>query len=60
MFATDSVDKFRLYAAAFGLVSGLNFANVFAAAYDLITDRNYSFARSILTMAGSISAGVTV
>jgi MFS family permease len=60
MFAADSVGKFRLYAAAFGLMSGLNFANVFAAAYDLIADRNYGFAGSILNMAGSISAGVTV
>lgn len=60
MFAASSIPQFRICAALFGLLSGLNVANIFAAAYDVILDRNYSFAGGLLNMAGGISAGVTV
>jgi MFS family permease len=60
MFAAPSIPQFRIYAALFGLLSGLNFANIFAGAYDIIPDKNYSFAGGLLNMAGGISAGVTV
>ena len=60
MFAAPSIPQFRVYAAFFGLLSGLNFANIFAGAYDIIPDKNYSFAGGLLNMAGGISAGVTV
>ena len=60
MFAAPSILQFRIYATLFGLLSGLNFANIFAGAYDIIPDKNYSFAGGLLNMTGSISAGVTV
>jgi MFS family permease len=60
MFAAPSIFQFRFYAAAFGLLSGLNVANIFAGAYDIINEKNYSFAGGLLNMAGGISAGITV
>ena len=35
-------------------------ANVFAAAYDVIADRNYSFAGGVLSMAGGVSRGASM
>lgn len=60
MFAAPSMWQFRIYAALFGLISGLNFANIFAGAYDIIKAKNYSFAGGLLNMAGGISAGLMV
>lgn len=60
MFAAPSIPEFRIYAALFGLVSGLNFANIFAGAYDITRESNYSFAGGLLNMSGGISAGITV
>jgi MFS family permease len=60
MFAAPSVAQFRIYAALFGLLSGLNVANIFAGAYDVIEDKNYSFAGGLLNTSGGISAGITV
>ena len=60
MFAAASVGQFRFCAVAFGLLAGLNVGNVYAAAYDAISDRNYSFAGSVLNMAGGISAGLSM
>jgi MFS family permease len=60
MFAAPTISQFRICAALFGLTSGLNMSNIFAGAYDLLVEKNYSFAGGVLNMSGGISAGITV
>ena len=56
MFVVSSIWEFRVCAIAFGLISGLNVGNGIAAAYDTVTDKNYSFAGGVYNMAGGIAA----
>ncbi len=53
--AADSLAQFRFYAAGFGLLAGLAIGNIFAAAYDVVADRNYGFAAGVMNMAGGVS-----
>ncbi len=50
-----TLSQFRLYAVAFGLLAGLAIGNIFAAAYDVVADRNYGFAAGVLNMAGGVA-----
>jgi len=56
-FAAITLTEFRLFAAAFGLLAGFAIGNIFAAAYDVISDLNYSFAAGVLNMTGGLSGG---
>jgi MFS family permease len=58
--AAGSMAQFRLYAVAFGLLSGFAIGNIFAAAYDIVSGQNYSFAAGVLNMAGGISGGAAM
>jgi len=60
MFAVSSVGEFRFFALLFGLISGLNVGNGIAAAYDTVTDKNYSFSGGVYNMAGGVSAAVAM
>ena len=59
-FAATTLARFRYYGGAFGLLAGFAIANVFAAAYDVISDRNYSFAAGVLNMTGGLSGGAAM
>ena len=56
VFAVPTVGEFRFFALIFGLLSGLNVGNGIAAAYDVVTDKNYSFAGGVYNMAGGAAA----
>jgi MFS family permease len=59
-FTATSVVWFEFYAVGFGLMAGLAIATIFAAAYDLVQDRNYGFAAGVLNMTGGISGGAAM
>lgn len=54
---TASLDRFRICAILFGLLAGLAIANIFAAAYDVVAEKQYGFAAGTLNMVGGISGG---
>jgi MFS family permease len=56
MFSVSTIGEFRFFALTFGLLSGLNVGNGIAAAYDVVHDKNYSFAGGVYNMAGGASA----
>ncbi len=58
--AATTLAQFRFYAPAFGLLAGFAIANIFAAAYDVITDRSYSFAAGVLNMIGGVAGGAAM
>ncbi len=60
MFAVTSIGEFRFFALLFGLISGLNVGNGIAAAYDTVTDKNYSFSGGVYNMAGGVSAALAM
>jgi predicted MFS family arabinose efflux permease len=59
-FASGSLAAMKLAAAGFGLVAGLMIANVFAAAYDVIAERNYGFGAGVLNFVGGLSGGSSI
>jgi hypothetical protein len=44
----------------FGLLSGLMIANIFASAYDVISERNYGFGAGALNLVGGLSGGAAI
>ena len=59
-FATTSLAVARASSALFGLLSGLLIANLFASAYDVISERNYGAGAGVLNFCGGLSAGTAV
>ncbi len=59
-FRASSLDEFRIFATAFGLLSGLAIGNWFAAAYDVVREQDYGFATGLLNMTGGVSAGIAM
>jgi|YNPMSStandDraft_1061717.scaffolds.fasta_scaffold07141_6 predicted MFS family arabinose efflux permease len=59
-FASESLATMRLAALGFGAAAGLMIANVFAAAYDVITERNYGFGAGVLNFVGGLSGGASI
>jgi MFS family permease len=59
-FAATRLVQFRFYAGAFGLLAGFAIANIFASAYDVISDKNYGFAAGLLNMIGGLSGGAAM
>ncbi|MCW5982974.1 MAG: MFS transporter [Bryobacteraceae bacterium] len=58
--AAPSVAQLKLASAAFGLLSGLMIANVFASAYDVLPERSYGFGAGVLNMIGGLSGGAGI
>ena len=58
--ATSSLGVLKLACAAFGLAAGLFIANLFAAAYDVIAERNYGFGAGALNLFGGAAGGTAV
>jgi MFS transporter, Spinster family, sphingosine-1-phosphate transporter len=55
--AVDSLALLRVASGAFGFFAGLAIANVFAASYDVISERNFSFGAGVLNMIGGLAGG---
>ena len=60
MFSTSSLSILRFAMIAFGLLSGLFIANVFAAALDHVREQHYSFAAAIVNMTGGVAGGLGI
>ena len=58
--AASSVLSLKLASAAFGLLSGLMVANVFACAYDVIQEHHYGFGAGVLNMIGGLAGGAGI
>ncbi|MGH9627562.1 MAG: MFS transporter [Bryobacteraceae bacterium] len=59
-FAAGSVDALKIAAVGFGLFAGIMIANVFAASYDVISQRNYGFATGGLNLIGGVAGGIGI
>lgn len=59
-FASASLRMLALAATCFGLLAGLMIANVFAAAYDVISERNYGFGAGVLNLMGGLAGGAAI
>ena len=55
--ASGSVGGLKLAAGAFGFLSGVFVANLFASAYDVIAPSNYGFGTGALNMLGGVAGG---
>jgi MFS family permease len=56
----NSLQGLKLAAVAFGFFSGAMAANAFAAAYDVVSERNYGFATGTLNMSGGLGGGAAM
>ncbi|MBS1829044.1 MAG: MFS transporter [Acidobacteria bacterium] len=59
-FAASSLDVTTAFSVCYGLASGLMVSNVFAAAYDVIGQRNYGLAAGVLNMIGGFAASIMI
>jgi MFS family permease len=58
--AVNSLPLLKLTSAAFGFFAGLMIANLFASAYDVISQRNYGLAAGTLNMLGGLAGGTAI
>ena len=58
--ASGSLTLFKLACAAFGLASGLMIANLYASAYDVVSEENYGFSAGALNFCGGLAVGTAV
>ena len=57
LLATHSLTMLKIFAAAFGFSVGLLISNSWAAAFDVVDERNYSFAAAFLNLTSGFAAG---
>ncbi len=55
--ALHSLSGLKLASLAFGFFAGAVAANIFAAAYDVVSEKNYGFATGALNMVGGLGGG---
>jgi MFS family permease len=60
LVAAGSLPLLELFSAAFGFLGGLFIANLFAGAYDVVSERNYGFAAGSLNMIGGLAGGAAI
>ena len=58
--AVDSLTLLKAASGMFGLLSGMYMANVFAACYDVISERNYGLGTGLLNMIGGLAGGMGI
>lgn len=59
-FAADTLTLATVFSSAYGLTSGLMVANTFAAAYDVIGQKNFGLASGVLNMIGGFAATLMI
>ncbi len=59
-FTANSLGVVETCAAGFGLLGGLFMANLYAGAYDVVSERNYGFAAGALNLVGGFAGGAAV
>ncbi|MFN7993461.1 MAG: MFS transporter [Bryobacteraceae bacterium] len=60
LLAVDSLFLLECCSAIFGFLGGLFIANLFAGAYDVVSERNYGFAAGALNMIGGLAGGAAI
>lgn len=60
MFSTSSLPTLRFAMVAFGVLSGLFIANIFAAALDHAREEHYSFTAALVNMSGGVAGGLGI
>lgn len=60
LLATHSLDLLAIFSFAFGALSGLFVANLYAGAYDVIHERNYGFAAGAMNLLGGLAGAAAV
>jgi predicted MFS family arabinose efflux permease len=60
IFTAQSLALMKLAALGFGTCAGVMIANIFAAAYDVVAERNYGFSNGTLNMAGGLAGGAAI
>jgi MFS family permease len=60
ILAVQSVVALKISACAYGIFVGLLIANSWAASFDVVDERNYSFAAAFMTLTSGVAAGVGV
>jgi len=60
LLATHSLSMLKIFAAIFGLSVGLLISNSWAAAFDVVDERNYSFAAAFLNLTSGFAAGTGI
>jgi len=58
--AVDSLASLEFCSAAFGLLGGLFIANLYASAYDVVSERNYGFAAGAMNLVGGLAGGAAI
>ena len=56
----SSLDDVKLYSGMFGLLGGLFMANLYAGAYEVVSERNYGFAAGALNLLGGFAGGIAM
>ena len=60
MLAVESLPLLQASACGYGIFVGLLIANSWAAAFDVVDERNYSFAAAFMTLTSGVAAGAGV
>ena len=60
VFSAVTLAQFRIWGVLFGFLAGIAIANIFSAAYDVITDQEYGLVAGVLNMTGGISGGAAM
>lgn len=60
VFSAVTLAQFRIWGVLFGSLAGIAIANIFSAAYDIITDQEYGLVAGVLNMTGGISGGAAM
>jgi MFS family permease len=60
LLAVDDLSIFKFSACGYGFFVGLLIATSWAAAFDVVDERNYSFAAAFMTLTSGVAAGVGV
>jgi MFS family permease len=60
VFSAVTLAQFRIWGVLFGSLVGIAIANIFSAAYDIITDQEYGLVAGVLNMTGGISGGAAM
>jgi MFS family permease len=60
MLAVESLPLLQASACGYGVFVGLLIANSWAAAFDVVDERNYSFAAAFMTLTSGVAAGTGV
>lgn len=60
VFSAATLAQFRIWGVLFGFLAGIAIANIFSAAYDVITDQEFGLVAGVLNMTGGISGGAAM